>query len=97
MINHTIVGYVRYARFSQMQALASLFACAQLRRGSDAKQRVRQHAEYRGGIKKDLCFHKSLVYHKGFVADRRNSEVNEFTRINGALARRGSVAKQRVR
>ena len=22
-----------------------------------------------------------MVYHKGFVADRRNSEVNEFTRI----------------
>ena len=29
VINHTIVGYVRYARFSQMQALASLFACGQ--------------------------------------------------------------------
>jgi hypothetical protein len=27
--NRTIVGYVRYARFSQMQALASLFACGQ--------------------------------------------------------------------
>ena len=37
------------------------------------------------------------MYHKGFVADRRNSEVNEFTRINGASARRGSVARQRVR
>ena len=36
------------------------------RRGSVAKQRVRQHAESRSGIKKDLCFHKSLVYHKGF-------------------------------
>lgn len=30
--------------------------------------------------KKDLCFHKSLVYHKGFVAERRNSEAGEFTR-----------------
>ena len=27
--NRTIVGYVRCARFSQMQALASLFACGQ--------------------------------------------------------------------
>ena len=27
--NRTIVDYVRYARFSQMQALASLFACGQ--------------------------------------------------------------------
>ncbi len=27
--NRTTVGYVRYARFPQMQALASLFACGQ--------------------------------------------------------------------
>ena len=27
--NRTIVGYVRCARFPQMQALASLFACGQ--------------------------------------------------------------------
>ena len=29
-MNRTIVGYVRCARFPQMQALASLFACGQL-------------------------------------------------------------------
>ena len=37
------------------------------------------------------------MYHKGFVADRRNSEAGEFTRKSGAPARRGSVARQRVR
>ena len=36
--NRTIVVYVRYARFSQMQALASLFACGQPRdRGVDCE------------------------------------------------------------
>ena len=42
VINHTIVGYVRYARFSQMQALASLFAYGQPGyRGSRCKATAR--------------------------------------------------------
>ena len=69
--NRTIVGYVRCARFPQMQALASLFACGQPGyRGShgDAVLRFFKIAiNPRFGIKKGTAFavpFLSLTYEK---------------------------------
>ena len=65
-INRTIVGYVRCARFPQMQALASLFACGQ-------PAGVRLQGNACDSTQNPLCKLKRLtisrvflVYHKGF-------------------------------
>ena len=77
--NRTIVGYVRCARFPQMQALASSFACGQ-------PAGVQLQGNACDSTQNPLCKLKRLtkswvflVYHKGFVADRRNSEVTSHT------------------
>ena len=91
--NRTIVGYVRCARFPQMQALASLFACGQPEgvHAAGGTASPRRAPEKKKNPIKSGSFFSSVVEMRGRSKQRlRNSEVSEFTRINAAPARRGS-------
>ena len=91
--NRTIVGYVRCARFPQMQALASLFACGQpegVHAAGGTASPCRVPEKEKEPDKSGSFFSSVVEMRVGRSKQRlRNSEVSEFTRINAVPARRG--------